>query len=175
MEETAKVKRGGVIEVKQEWYDGHSLEGERRCCVKVCSPVDMFPPDRQDLRQFKTLSSRSVSNKTFPHINTTGYLSAFWWHWGFAFQFDLEAPMLRQHEHHGENASERDSWKAVCVCLKKSLQISACPHFRDRQTQHGKSSCGKTCFCLNQTISLQKKHKNTTFKMYQRKSYKFII
>ena len=35
--------RGGLIEteVKQEWTVGHWLNGEDRCCVRVCAPVHM--------------------------------------------------------------------------------------------------------------------------------------
>lgn len=55
-------------EVKAEGMDGCSLDGERRCCVKVCASYY-----QRDSRRFKTnvLSTRPGSNKAFLVTNTT--------------------------------------------------------------------------------------------------------
>lgn len=79
MEEAKKVIRERVIEteVKQRWMDGQSLDGELQCCVKICYPVDMrfpLPPGLEAFLKDRILSNRSVCNKTFLLIHTTGSL-----------------------------------------------------------------------------------------------------
>ena len=50
-----------------KWTDRHSLDGQCRCCVKVCYPADTN-------QRFKTciLSTRSVSNETCLLLIQTG-------------------------------------------------------------------------------------------------------
>ena len=73
----------GVVqtEVKQEGMDGHSLDGEHRCYVKVCSPDDMCIALPRDLRWFKTVIpfNRSVSNKTCLLFDQAFYVSIEIW------------------------------------------------------------------------------------------------
>lgn len=53
-------------EVKQEETAGHLLDGELRCCVKVCFHADMcFPlPLQPEMVKNLLLSMRALSKKT---------------------------------------------------------------------------------------------------------------